>query len=235
MGFTTNWRPIVVLHSYIVLDDMKDRVSMVAESIHRRMTQREVPRLKFTDIDLARTDLFIARQANVEHGHEFTYTFDRARLTLFIRNYGNDLFARWIVHCDLSGRRLWLLIGSVISLLDKTTIRWLGTSFLDYTSFLRSTLLPASGANQEADPIGTFIFRVLGLVETLPEQALNDLHALEGAVRNTVTEALRQALASKGRDDDVASMFRAQLEKENNLRKLPTSPSASFSPSTARS
>ncbi len=70
----------------------------------------------------------------------------RAKVIVRVTPYGQDLFVRCKSYMDLSGRRLWLLLGLIFSMVSSFIVRWVGTDLYAVLRSMWKILLHSKGA-----------------------------------------------------------------------------------------
>jgi hypothetical protein len=215
-----SWRPVEGLESSISQERMAGRAATIADQIRAAVEKQRVPELEVTGVKMEKLRHYTAGQSSGTGGQQLSFVRGRARIIVFVQDFGDGLFVRWASFYDASGRRLWLLIGFFVAALDRLSQHWTGTSFLESSYQVSMALSPAM-RNQillRATRGGIFS-RALRLTEGVSEYSWNEIYALAGTVRETVISVLQAAVGSH----EDAERIRAQIERSTDRERRSTS------------
>ncbi|MCB1032218.1 MAG: hypothetical protein KDD47_00095 [Acidobacteria bacterium] len=217
MGFVASWRAVNGCEFSFTSDGLGDRAAELPEQIRRAMDEREIPSFEFTRVPMAKLRHYTAGASSATSGEQLSFISGKARMVVFVQNFGTSLFVRATGFYDASGRRLWLYFGFLVSSFDRLVLRWFGTSPIEQMRLGLETLSPATRNQILLRPDqGGVISRALRLTEGVSEYSWNELFALAGTVRETITEVLAGSM-----DDRKGSKrMRAQLERQARFEKM---------------
>jgi hypothetical protein len=220
MGFAASWRPVLRLESSISRDGMAERAATIADQVRAAIEKRRIPGLETSRVKMAKLRHYTAGASSGTAGEQLSFIRGRARIVVFIQDFGDGLFIRWTSFYDASGRRLWLLIGFLVAAIDRLTVRWIGSSLLEYSYQVSQTLSPATRNQVLLRPTRGGIFsRALRLVEGVSEYSWNEIYALAGAVQESLIVVLQGAVGSH----EEAERIRVQIERQaDHERRLQT-------------
>jgi hypothetical protein len=215
MGFAMSWRPIHNLESSITQERMAARAATIADQIHASLEKQRIPGLEVSRVKMAKLRRYTAGESSGTEGEQLSFVRGKARVVVFVQDFGDGLFVRWAGFYDASGRRLWLYIGYLVSALDRLTRHWTGTSFLESTYQVSAALSPAM-RNQILlrASRGGIISRALRLVEGVSEYSWNEIYALAGTVRETVIAVLQSAVGTHEEAERIRAQIEGQLDRE---------------------
>ena len=219
MGFAASWRAVWGCESSISRERMAGKAAIVAEQIRANVVERRVPSFELTKIDMAKLRRYTAGVSSGTEGAQLSFVSGRARVVVFVQDFGDALFIRWVAFFDASGRRLWLFIGYIVAALDRLVLRWFGSSFLEGSRQVSDTLSPAS-RNQLVlrTTRGGFIARTLRLAEGVSEYSWNEIYALEGTVRDAVIAVLQAAVGSHEEAERIREQIERHVRQEGAFR-----------------
>lgn len=208
MGFASYWRPIYEIASSMFQDKMASDTQRVAHEIRSRLEARKIHGLELAALDMAQLRRLTGGEVSALQGQQLVFTRGRARIIVFVQDFGDGLFIRWSGFYDASGRRLWVLMGQIVQFWNDLAFRWTGTNLTKSLRAAQSALSPASNRSSfTASVQGGRVAKLLGLVEGISEYGWNDLYALHGAVRETVVSTLRRAEDAHEEKDKLRAML----------------------------
>jgi len=217
MGFTGGWIPVWNCEYSLYCSSMRDKVFAVSEASRNHLRDRKIGNIEMTEVDMAKLRHQTAGRSGAEVGRQFSLISGRARVILFVQNFGDGMFVRWVGYYDRSGRRLWLMIGFFVGFINDLIGRWTGTTIIAMGSRWMQILLPVS-RNQvllDTSQRGWFV-NMLGLVEGVSEYAWNELYALEATVRGAVVEAVCRVGDLHSKEAEI----RALIEQHSRLERI---------------
>lgn len=213
MGFTSGWINLNV-DSSILLQNVADKAPVAAGELCGRMKGRGIRDLMTTETDVKQLRRYTAGRISGTQGQQLIFDHGRARIAVFVQDFGKDLFVRWIGFYDMSGRRLWLFIGTFISVLNALFDRWTGTSASELVRRLKMSISPVSRQQVLLDVTqGEELSQLLGLTTHFSEYTLGEISALELAVRDSVTHVLSEV----GGDAYEEEWIRQQIDQSRRL------------------
>lgn len=214
MGFAASWRPVSYCGSYVGRERMGTMASTIALRIRESLEKRQIAGLDMTVVSMAKLRHYTAGDSSAKDGEQISFISGKGRVVVFVQNFGNGLFVRWAGFYDASGRRLWLFMGFLVSMLDRLLWRWLGSSYLELSRQAAATLSPANRHQiLLRATTGGVIARTLRLAEGVSEYSWNQVYALEQAVHETVVTVLQAAASSQEEADEI----RSQIEYHKRL------------------
>ena len=211
MGFTSAWRSVSSCNSHISRQGMAVRAGDVAMKISTLMEARKIPGLERTRVKMSKLRRYTAGASSGTQGEQLSFVGGKVRIVVFVQDYGDGLFVRWTGFLEFSGRRLWMLYGLFLTVMDKWTQRWFGSSLIAMAQqWFKAVSLGTRNHLVLREGEGGFIARTLLLAEGVSEYSWNQLYALESAVRESVVEALQVAVG----DHEEAERIRAHIEHD---------------------
>lgn len=217
MGFANSWRALPFLEFSIFRDEQAADTDTLAERIQEGMQGRTVRGMHIGSIEMSKLRRFTAGETSASKGLQLVMTHGRTRVIVFVQDFGGGLFIRWKGYYDASGRRLWVLLGLVVSFFNDLFLRWTGTSLYQASCTAWRALSPASNENRAVDGArGGGLARLLGLLEGISEYTWNELYALEGAVSDTVVAVVRGAEGGHREEDAYRAMISRGQSQERN-------------------
>lgn len=222
MGFAASWRSIPGCEASISSERLGSTAPAIAERIRRAVQERAIRGLEVVAVDMGRLRHYTAGDSCGTVGEQISFVCGKARVVVFVQDFGDDLFIRWTGFCDASGRRLWLFIGFFVAAFDRLLMRWFGSSFLVWSRQSLETLSPA-GRHQflMRSARGGLITRTLRLIEGFSEYSWNEIFALEAAVRESVVSILESVAEDQSEADKVRSQIQKHMYRERLLGSLP--------------
>lgn len=223
MGFAPSWRKISGCGRSYTLDEMAAEAATISGSIRTAMLKRRISGLELTAIEMTKLQRFTAGESSGMKGEQISFAHGKARVVVFVQDLGTGLFVTWTTFYDASGRRLWLLIGFLVTFVDRLILRYFGSSPLEWSRQAAETLSP--GTRHQVllrSARGGFFSRTLRLVDGVSEYSWNEVYALDGAARETVITVLEHA----ANESANAAKIRAQIERCSEAE-------ASFRPSAS--
>lgn len=205
MGFNTHWE-LSGDAAHHVLDRLGNEVPEVRKGVCEHLQQRQIPGLSIGETQIAERGLYsISRLTlDVKKTHQIMVTQGRARVILRVLPFGNDLYARWESYCDMSGRRMWLLFGFMLTLMNGFLNRWLGSDLNKISEYVWSIVLPWKGKDSTGERRQSIVpYESFGMFETLPSYILDNLYALEEAVHGSAHEVLNLVAIATGRSEKI--------------------------------
>lgn len=215
MGFSSSWRPINYSEFSIRRERMAKKANSVASQIRDSMKGRSIPGLQSTEISMASLRLVTSGASSGTEGKQISFSRGSGKIVLFVQDFGEGLFIRWTAFYDASGRRLWLLIGYLLTFIDGILLQWTGGSFTDFVQRMRVILLPSRDHQVISTTRGGFILNTLRLAEGVSEYSWNEIYALQGAVTNSVVEVLQAASSSH----EEAEKIRSEIERHSSYER----------------
>lgn len=210
MGFSTTWIHLLNRDLSLSLNRLGDKAPRIAEKVREDLTERAIKGLVITKAEMSQLKHFTAGASTGNLGEQISCVSGNARIVLFIQDFGKDLFVRWVGFYDLSGRRLWLLIGMVVAWFNRLAIRWTGTSLIEYQQRVISILMPSTRNQILIDTeTGGVITRALRLAEGVSLYSWNEYYALELAAR----ESLIRVLATNAESEQEAERIRSRIDQ----------------------
>ena len=219
MGFVANWKFVSALRYGLSLEGMGELGDEVASAITKNVRARNIPGLEISEVAMSKLRRYTAGSVRSRRGSQIVLTREHIRVVIFVQDFGSSLAVRWSSFYNMSGRRLWLLIGLVVSLNNDFSERWLGFTVTDVFTRTGKILSPASRHqvlmdNQRA----TTLERMLGLQGDVSEYSWNDLNALDQVVRVTVVEVLRISSEQKYQKDEIERMIERHIDEERKAK-----------------
>ena len=213
-GLTSYWQVIIGMDSHLFRNKMAQNADSVAKLIHTQIKERAIRGLQVEDLDMAKLRRLTAGESGGTKGRQFTLTSGRARVIVFIQDFGDGLFVRWSVFYNSSGRRLFLILGMVFSFFNNLLIRWTGANILEYWKFFIRALSPASGSQLSMLTVrgGDANTGSAGI----SEYGWNEVCALEAAAKETIIAVIHEAQAGH----EEASAIRAHIEHYNRIENF---------------
>lgn len=191
LGYVENWSETGNT-SFFLFDNQADKVSEVYKRILERVDQRRLQaEIEFVEFAEKSYLSFIGTQKT----KQVEFTLNSGRVILRVREYGSDLYVRWESYLDLSGRRLTLLIGLMVSIINGFLIRWFGTDLFTIFMMLRNILFDQGGKQSTG---GRSLYSTQGAMpgivnwNNLPSSMLDDIFSLEEIVTHSVEEVLNE-------------------------------------------
>lgn len=217
MGFVTSWRTVPGCEFSISTGDLAERATSISEQIRQSMAQRKIPGFQLTRVEMGKLRHFTAGASSGSIGEQLSFISGKARMVVFVQDFGSNLFIRAAGFYDASGRRLWLFFGFWVASFDRLILRWFATSPLDETRQWLGTLSPATRNQILLRPEeGGAISRALRLTEGVSEYSWNELFALAGTVQESVAQALEGATEDRGE----MKRIRSQLDRQARFEKM---------------
>lgn len=212
LGFACCWRTVGGKEFSITRGGLGNQAQKIASDIRQEIGARQIASLEVTRTDMSTLRHLTGGLSAGRSGEQLGLVSGRARVLVFVQDFGNDLLIRWSMSYDTASRRAWLILGLLVSILDRLFFRWVGTSLLSLPSQISQILAP-QGRNQILVDSGEggAVARALGLEQGLSEYSWNELFALEGAVR----EAIVQTFVQASEDQDEAEKIRSMIERHS--------------------
>ncbi len=224
MGFATSWRAIPGCEFSISSKGLGEHAASLAEEIREAMAERALPALEVTRVPMAKLRHYSAGASSGTAGEQLSFISGKARMVVFVQDFGDSLFIRAAGFYDASGRRLWLLLGQWIAAIDRWILRWFGSSLLAYLRQWTRTLSPATRNQVLLRPSnGGAISRALRLTEGISEYSWNELFALAGVVRDAVASSLEGAVT----EQEELKNIRSQLANQARFERMSSGSSGS--------
>lgn len=217
MGFVSSWRSISPSGFWVSQEKLAGQVATVVDQIMDAIKRQDIRGLQSTRISLAKLQGSTWIPPGTI-GEQLSLTHGKARVVIFIQKFGEGLFLRTTSFYDGSGRRLWLLIGFLVSFLEGVSQRWFGTSFLTMSQQASEVLSPANKQQVVLRwSTAGLVARTLRLVGGISEYSWNEIHALEGAVQESVVTTLETAAGSYQQAERIRSQVEGQMNRERRF------------------
>lgn len=232
MGMATYWRQIDELGEYSLGSRLVEEVDRAADLIRSRIHQCAIRDLSISVIEMKVLRRHTAGEASGTRGQQLVITRGRARIVIFVQNFGTGLFVRWSCYYDASGRRLWILYGMLVDGFNRLFLRWTGTNLIEVWQSVVDLLAPVSAGRDAIDYNRNSLFsQLLRLPEAVSEYSWNDIYALESSVRDVVDKVLEEMTASHQEAEIIKSRNEVQSQLEASARSAGQQASAPSSPS----
>ena len=203
-GFTTHWQASRN-HAHFVLAGLAESVPDVRREIVERLGVRGIEKLSSKEVSIAEQGVYpLPLSIDVVHTEQIQITDRAARVILRVLDYGNDLYIRWESFYDLSGRRIWLLLGLFYAVINGFFSRLFGTGIGEILERFKDIILPWRGMDTTGAQVRqTASFGGLGGSTTVPSYMLDNLFCLEEVVNESATQVLNEVVLAAGREQKV--------------------------------
>ncbi len=229
MGFANSWRSISDLGDSLLGNQLVSEVDRAAELIKERIEACAIRDLEISSIAMASLRRHTAGESSGTQGQQLVLTRGRARVVIFVQDYGQNLFVRWSCYFDASGRRLWVLIGILVDAINDLFQRWTGNDITGIWQTIAKVLNPfAGGRDNVMYDQGGFFSRLFRLEASISEYSSNEVFALEGSIRESIEKVLGEVGAVHHEAEFIRSQnqARGQLEQAADQQRRGTSPAA---------
>lgn len=215
MGFVASWLPVWGCEFSISREQMGEKAAGIATQIREKMGKKGIAGLTLTSVDMRKLRHFTAGDSSGTQGEQISFVCGKARIVVFVQDFGEDLFIRWAGYYDSTGRRLWLLIGYIVTALDRLALRWLGSGFLDWWQQISALMAPATRHQLVLRSTrGGIVSRTLRLADAVSEYAWNDIYALAHSVRDSVVAVILAAVSGQEEARDILTQLDKHMRME---------------------